>query len=109
MNGLLEFKSLFGEVKDVDTTGRRITGYLSAFGNKDHDEDIMEKGAFSKSINERKSDIFFLNQHNWAQPHGKFNVLKEDNFGLYFESEPLIKGVSYSDDVLKMNSLLDTN
>lgn len=102
MKGLLEFKNLIGEVKDVDTKGRRITGYLSAFGNKDHDGDIIEKGAFTKSINERKKDIFFLNQHNWSQPHGKFAVLQEDVKGLYFESEPLIKGVSYSDDVLKL-------
>lgn len=98
----LEHKSIFGEIKDIDTKNQIVTGYLSSFGNKDHDGDIMEKGAFSKSINERKNDIFFLNQHNWAQPHGKFKVLKEDSFGLYFESEPLIKGVSYSDDLMKL-------
>ena len=102
MNGLLTYKSLIGEVKDVDTVGRRITGYLSSFGNKDFDGDIIEKGAYSKSIKERKSDIFFLNQHDWKQPHGKFAVLQEDSKGLYFESEPLVKGVSYSEDALKL-------
>ena len=101
MKGLLEFKNLVGEVKDVDTAGRRVTGYLSSFGNKDFDDDIIEKGAFSKSINERKNDIYFLNQHNWAQPHGKFQVLQEDNKGLYFESEPFID-TTYSSDALKL-------
>lgn len=102
MKGLLEFKSVIGEVKDVDMQKRRITGYLSSFDNKDYDNDIIVKGAFTKSIQERKNDIFFLNQHNWAQPHGKFDELEEDIKGLRFVSNPLIKGVSYSDDVLKL-------
>lgn len=101
MNRLLQFKSLVGELKDLDTSKRIVTGYLSAFGNKDHDGDIIVKGAFSKSINERKKDIFFLNQHNWAQPHGKFNVLREDSKGLYFESAPLVD-TTYSSDLLKL-------
>lgn len=99
---ILEFKSIVGEVKDVDVKGRTVTGYLSAFGNKDFDGDIIEKGAFKKSIDERKNSILFLNQHNWSQPHGKFNVLIEDEKGLYFESNPFVKGVSYSEDTLKL-------
>lgn len=102
MKHLLSYKSLTGEIKDIDTVGRRVTGYLSAFDNKDFDGDIIEKGAYAKSINERKNDIFFLNQHNWSQPHGKFATLQEDSKGLYFESEPFVKGVSYSDDTLKL-------
>ena len=101
MNEILSYKSIIGEVKDVDVKKRVITGYLSGFDNKDYDGDIIAKGAFKKSINERKSDIFFLNQHNWSQPHGKFNVLEEDSKGLYFESEPLID-TSYSSDTLKL-------
>lgn len=101
MNRLLQFKSLVGELKDLDTNKRIVTGYLSAFGNKDHDGDIIVKGAFSKSINERKENIFFLNQHNWSQPHGKFNVLREDSKGLYFESAPLVD-TTYSSDLLKL-------
>jgi len=102
MTGLLDYKSIVGEIKDIDTVGRRVTGYLSSFGNKDFDGDIIEKGAFTKSIKERKDQIFFLNQHNWSQPHGKFDVLEEDAKGLYFESSPFVSGVSYSDDALKL-------
>lgn len=97
----LEIKDLTGEVKDIDTTGRRVTGYLSKFGNVDHDNDIIEAGAFKKSVNERFNSIFFLNQHNWKQPHGKFAVLKEDSYGLYFESEKL-PDTTYSNDALKL-------
>ncbi|NRA50559.1 MAG: HK97 family phage prohead protease [Phaeodactylibacter sp.] len=98
---LLEFKDFVGEVKDIDSKGRTVTGYLSSFGNIDSDKDIMIKGAFSKSIAERKNQIFFLNQHNWNQPLSKFKVLLEDEKGLYFESEPL-PDTSYGNDVIKL-------
>lgn len=102
MKGLLEFKSISAEVKDVDVKKRIITGYLSNFDNKDFDSDVIIKGAFKKSITERKDNIYFLNQHNWSQPHGKFTTLQEDTKGLYFESTPMVDGVSYSDDTLKL-------
>ena len=104
MNGLLEFKSIQGGVKDIDSKNRIVTGYLSEFGSKDYDSDIIEKGAFSKSIAERKNDIYFLNQHDWKQPHGKFNVLSEDNKGLYFESNAM-PNTSYSNDLIELYSL----
>lgn len=97
----MKYKNYSGGIKDVDTKKRVVTGYLSAFGNKDYDGDIIENGAFKKTIQERKNQIFFLNQHDWKQPHGKFNVLMEDEKGLYFESTPLLD-TSYSSDALKL-------
>lgn len=103
MNEILSYKSILnGSVKDVDVKKRIVTGYLSSFDTKDYDNDIIVKGAYSKSINERKDNIFFLNQHNWNQPHGKFTMLSEDSKGLYFESTPFVDGVSYSEDTLKL-------
>jgi len=104
MNGLLEFKNIQGGIKDIDSKNRIVTGYLSEFGSKDFDSDIIEKGAFSKSIAERKNDIYFLNQHDWKQPHGKFNVLNEDAKGLYFESNSL-PNTSYSNDLIELYSM----
>lgn len=102
MKGLIEQKNInTSAVKDVDVKKGIVTGYLSDFDTKDYDGDIIVKGAYTKSITERKGDIFFLNQHNWSQPHGKFNVLQEDSKGLYFESMPLID-TTYSQDTLKL-------
>jgi len=98
---VLNYKSHFGEIKDIDLKSKRVSGYLSSFGNKDSDGDIIVKGAYTKSIKERKDDIFFLNQHNWAQPHGKFDEIVEDAKGLYFVSNPLID-TTYSMDTLKL-------
>lgn len=97
----LEEKTIVGSLKDLDLTKRVATGYLSGIGNKDHVGDIITKGAFVKSINERMDKIFFLNQHKWDQPHGKFKVLEEQAKNLYFESQPL-PDTSYSNDLLKL-------
>ena len=101
MKHLLNFKDISGGVVDVDAKNRVVTGYLSTFGNVDSHNDIIEKGAFTQSLNENRNRIFFLNQHNFNQPHGKFSVLREDAKGLYFESEPLIN-TTYSDDAIKL-------
>lgn len=97
----LEFKNLSGGVKDIDTAKRVVVGYLSAFGNIDHDGDIMLKSAVQKTVSERKNDIFFLNQHDWKQPLSKFNILEADDYGLKFESMPL-PDTSYGNDVIKL-------
>jgi HK97 family phage prohead protease len=102
MNNILSYKTISNSVKDVDVKGRVVTGYLSNFDNEDLGREIVSKGAFTKTLNERRDSVFFLNQHDWKQPHGKFDVLIEDSKGLYFESKPLVKGVSYSDDALKL-------
>ena len=101
MDTIFKYKSVFESVKDIDMKKRIVTGYLSSFDNKDYDNDIILRGAYKKSISERKNDIYFLNQHQWKQPHGKFSVLEEQPQGLYFESNPLID-TSYSMDALKL-------
>lgn len=99
MRSLFEQKNT-GAIKDIDVKSRIVTGYLSAFGNVDSDNDIIEKGAFSKSINERFNDIFYLQQHDWSKPLGKFKKLVEDEKGLYFEGE--IINTSFGEDQLKL-------
>ena len=60
------YKSLGGEVEVND---RVVSGYLASFGTKDSDSDIILKGAFTKSLNERgvgsttARKIAYLYQH----------------------------------------------
>jgi HK97 family phage prohead protease len=61
----------------------------------------MDRSAFDKTLSERKNQIYFLNQHNWSQPHGKFAVLEVDDYGLKFESNQL-PDTTYSNDALKL-------
>lgn len=83
MDGILKFKSLDLEVKDLDTVGRRVTVALSRFGNIDSDNDVISRGAFTKSIQERGPEsetnrkIKFLRYHDFEQEIGKWVKLEE--------------------------------
>ncbi len=78
---------------EVDENSRTVSGYFASFGNKDSDNDIIEPGAFAKSIKERgvgskaPNKIAYLWQHNMKEPIGKLEVLAEDSNGLYFEAK----------------------
>ena len=99
MRGLLEIKDFTGSVQDVDFKNRIVTGYFNNWDSVDSDGDVIRKGAGAKSISERKDKIFFLNHHDWKQPHGHASVLEERKDGTYFESNPL-PDTSYSNDAL---------
>ena len=89
-------------VKDVDSVQGIITGYASAFGIVDSDNDIVEPGAFKRTIQQRGPNgskrIAFLRQHRVELLLGRPSVLKEDKTGLYFESK--ISDTSYGKDAL---------
>ena len=102
MKGLLEYKNYKAEIKDMDSDRMTVTGYFASFGNMDYDDDIIMPGAATKTIAERgpmgSNEIFFLNQHNYAQPHGKPMVLEAQERGIYFESK--IAPTSYGRDAM---------
>lgn len=77
-----------GELMDDNT----IKGYLVAWNVVDSYGTIFLKGCCAKSIQERgpesnsKYKITMLWQHDQRDPIGQFTVLKEDDYGLYFEA-----------------------
>lgn len=105
INSSYKIKSHSLEVKDVDTSTRRVAMYLSHFNNIDSDGDVIRKGAFAKSLQERGVDspsnrkIAFLRHHDWKWQIGKFVELKEDDFGLYAVGE--LGTSTLGDDALK--------
>ena len=101
---MLQFKTLQSAVKDIDTKGRTVTGYFSAFNNVDSDGDVIVKGAFDRTLRERgpegKNRIMHLWQHDPYRPIGKPKVLKEDERGLYFET--FMPETTLGNDTLKL-------
>lgn len=99
-----QIKLQLGEVKNVDSKKRIVQAYGSKFGNIDSDFDMIMPGAFTKTINENgptgKNRIFHLWQHKTDQILGKPSIIKEDGFGLYFESQ--IEDTTLGNDVLKL-------
>lgn len=86
------YKSFSLELKSVDSESRIVTGYLTSFNKLQDDGDVLIKGCFAKSIQERGPEsttarkIAYLYMHDMKDPIGHFTVLKEDDFGLYFEA-----------------------
>ena len=78
----MEIKSFPFEAK-VDLEKYEFEGYASTFGNEDLVGDIVEKGAFKKTIQERlpKNLIKVLWQH--YDPMGVPKHMEEDSKGLY--------------------------
>lgn len=77
------------KVKDIDSGKREVAVYLSIFDNIDSDNDMIKKGAFSKSIQERGPEssgnrkIAYLRHHDWDWQIGKWLTLQEDDKGLF--------------------------
>lgn len=87
------------EVKTMDDDGS-FTGYASVFGDLDSYRDIVMPGAFKKSLASYKAKdrkVPVLWQHNSEDVVGVYNVMKEDEKGLYFEGQ-LALGVQKADE-----------
>jgi HK97 family phage prohead protease len=76
-----------------------FSGYASVFGEVDLGSDVIERGAFRRSIEERGAGgIRMLYQHDPAQPIGAWRTIREDARGLYVEGV-LAPGVARAKEV----------
>jgi len=101
----ISFKNYDATIKDLDVATGIVTGYFSQFNSIDLDGDVIMPGAFTKTIAERgpdssKPEIAYLWQHETTKPLGKLMVLREDNFGLYFEAK--MTDTTWGQDALKL-------
>lgn len=82
-----------GQIKGIDINKNTVEGYLSSWDMVDSDGDMLMRGAFQKSIQERGPEskgnrkIAFLRGHNVNTPVGKFLELYEDEKGLKYVAE----------------------
>ncbi|KUO65531.1 MAG: hypothetical protein APF80_13195 [Alphaproteobacteria bacterium BRH_c36] len=73
------------EVKSAGA-GCRVSGYASVFGIVDDSRDIVMPGAFARSLARRgPRSIRMLFQHDPGQPIGIWDVVREEQRGLYVE------------------------
>lgn len=95
------------QIDDEDPNFFQFEGYASTFGNVDLGGDVIERGAFTRTIDvlrsqaraipdkpEARSLLKVLWQHNWDSPIGSFIELREDEKGLY------VKGILPKNDSL---------
>jgi HK97 family phage prohead protease len=76
---------------DSDMKQGVVSGYFAMFGNKDLDGDVIETGAFSKTVMERgpqgKQLIKYLLDHDKNKVVAKITNLYEDEKGLRYEAK----------------------
>ncbi len=95
-----EHKAFKFMLENVDENGE-FTGYASVYGNVDDGDDIVEKGAFAKTIKEDFDRIKILLQHNaYEPPIGKPIELREDEKGLFIRGK--ISNTQKGRDVLTL-------
>lgn len=91
----MEKKSFDFDVKSVDDSGT-FTGYGSVFGNVDGGNEVVVKGAFTKSLVARAAKgrkLPILWQHRSGEPIGVYESVKEDDHGLLMSGRLLISDV----------------
>ena len=89
-----------GQISDIDEKLGIVKGYGSVFGNKDSDNDIIEKGAYRRTIKNNGSRVKYLYQHDITKPIGKMKELYEDEKGLVFVSE--VPKTTFGNEVLEL-------
>ena len=89
----LEHKFMaLGDAKPVDGAVE-ISGYASLFGKTDQGGDVVQSGAYAKSLDRLASkgnSVKMLWQHDPAQPIGIWDEVREDNAGLYVKGRILL-------------------
>lgn len=98
-----------GIVKDVDTTGRVVTGFFNTFNFYDSDGDILLPGCSKRSISQRGPNskavakIKHALHHDLTQLPGKIQLLEERDMdgmkGIYFETK--MADTTIGNDTLK--------
>ena len=82
------------------TDGARIEGYASLFGQPDQGGDLVQRGAYAKSLQALARDgrrVKMLWQHDPAQPIGIWDAAFEDARGLYVKGR-LLDGVAKAEE-----------
>lgn len=82
----IQFKTFGLKFDEVSDQGI-IRGYASTFGNVDLGLDIVEKGAFKKSLKENKGVFPILADHNPSKQIGWNMKASEDDRGLLVEGK----------------------
>lgn len=77
------------QLKSIDEYGV-FAGYGSVFEVVDSQKDVVMPGAFKNTIENRKSQIKLLWQHDMSQPIGVIDEIFEDENGLYVKGHLML-------------------
>lgn len=79
----VQYKSFNAQLSE---DGNYVEGYASTYGNIDRGGDIIEKGAFTKTLSQRSTPVRFLWQHDASRPIGVIEKWEDRAEGLWFKA-----------------------
>ena len=104
--GLLEYKNISGGVVDVDASSRHIVMNWSSMGNEDHDGEVIDFGAYNKTIKERGpsgADLVYHITDHWSSVDrivGKVAELSEVR--PHLQAVSIASKTNHGNDVLQL-------
>lgn len=100
MNGRLEYKSILGEVEDLDASKKTVVMNWGSYDSLDYGNDIFEQKAFSQTLESRaeKGLVYWLKDHDHSVDGiiGKVISVEETKTHLR------VIGECYDDNVFKL-------
>ena len=84
------YKSCLTQVKDIDEKGI-VVFHASMFDTPDRVKDIVDPGAYTKTISENFREIQHYKNHDSTLMPGVLNELTEDSLGLKAVSQLMLK------------------
>jgi len=98
----IERKTINFEVKEINEEEGTFTGYASTFSDvPDSYGDIVDPGAFKKTLKAQKGQIVSLFNHSVMEPIGKPTEMAEDGKGLLIKAK-LSLGVQRARETLAL-------
>lgn len=95
---MLQQKRAAFEIKKEPDQDGEFEGYASVFGIVDQGMDVVERGAFGKSLGSGRK-VKMLWQHDQQKVIGVWDEIREDDRGLYVKGR-LLKGVRQADEAM---------
>lgn len=95
----MDYKNASFEIKKEPDDNGRFEGYASVFGIVDQGNDTVERGAFVKSLAQRKPKMLW--QHDPSQVIGVWDEIAEDERGLYVKGT-LLKDVQMGREAMAL-------
>lgn len=84
---LLKSTPLAADSFKLDGESGVFTGYASIFGNRDHGGDVVERGAFARTLAERQPQKLIKVFRNHRDPVGMPLEMREDETGLWVRGQ----------------------
>ncbi|MCA1806624.1 MAG: HK97 family phage prohead protease [Actinobacteria bacterium] len=97
---MMQYKNATGGIADVDKKKNTVIGYAAHFGNKDSHGDIINKGAFKRTLQHNSKRVKTLMHHDPVMIIGRPETMSEDDKGLYTETK--VSDTAYGRDLLTL-------